>query len=87
MLLPLLFGATTDCLRVAGDDQPSPATPRNSELVFPPPPQPLVDSHGGQRLHVESILNSRDVKGQRTSYLVRWRGYPHRTTRGCLAPS
>ena len=65
-----------DRVRVAGDDQPPPATPRDSELIFPPPPQPLVDSHGGQRFHVERILNHRDVKGQRTSYLARWRGYP-----------
>ena len=66
----------TDCVSVAGDDPLPPATPRDSELIFPPPPQPLVDSHGGQRFHMERILNHRDVKGQRTSYLVRWRGYP-----------
>ena len=35
-----------------------------------------MDSHGGQRFHVERILSHRGVKGQRTSYLVRWRGYP-----------
>ena len=66
----------TDRVSVAGDDQPPPATPRDSELIFPPPPQPLPDLHGGQRFHVERILNLRDVKGQRTSYLVRWCGYP-----------
>ena len=47
-----------------------------SEQIFPPPPPPLVDSHGGQRFLVERIHNHRDVKGHRTSYLVRWRGYP-----------
>ena len=35
-----------------------------------------MDSHGGQRFHVERIHNHSDVKGHRTSYLVRWRGYP-----------
>uniref|UniRef100_A0AAV1T4V9 Chromo domain-containing protein n=1 Tax=Peronospora matthiolae TaxID=2874970 RepID=A0AAV1T4V9_9STRA len=44
--------------------------------VFPPPPHALVDSRGGQRFLVERILNHYDVKGVRTSYLVRWRGYP-----------
>ena len=33
-----------------------------------------MDSHGGQRFLVERIRNH--VKGRRTSYLVRWRGYP-----------
>uniref|UniRef100_M4B4I0 Chromo domain-containing protein n=1 Tax=Hyaloperonospora arabidopsidis (strain Emoy2) TaxID=559515 RepID=M4B4I0_HYAAE len=66
----------TDSVRAVGDDQPPPATPRDSELIFPPLPQPLVDSHGGQRFYVERFLNHRDVKGQRTSYLVRWCGYP-----------
>ena len=69
-------GDHTDRVRVAVDDQPPPATPRDLELIFPPPPQQLVDSHGGQRFHVERILNRRDVKRQRTSYLVRWCGYP-----------
>uniref|UniRef100_A0AAV1V220 Chromo domain-containing protein n=1 Tax=Peronospora matthiolae TaxID=2874970 RepID=A0AAV1V220_9STRA len=46
------------------------------DQVFPPPPHPLVDSSGGQRFLVERILSQRDVKGVRTSYLVRWRGYP-----------
>ena len=46
------------------------------EEVFPPPPHPLVDSHGGQRFLVERILNHRDDSGSRTSYLVQWRGYP-----------
>uniref|UniRef100_A0AAV1UKA1 Chromo domain-containing protein n=1 Tax=Peronospora matthiolae TaxID=2874970 RepID=A0AAV1UKA1_9STRA len=46
------------------------------DQVFPPPPHPLVDSSGGQRFLVERILNNRDVNGVRTSYLVRWRGYP-----------
>ena len=55
---------------------PIPGPTSESDQVFPPPPQPLVDSHGGQRFHVERILNHRDVKGQRTSYLVRWREYP-----------
>jgi hypothetical protein len=35
-----------------------------------------VDSHGARRFHVGRILKHRDKKGQRTSYLVRWRGYP-----------
>ena len=35
-----------------------------------------MDSHGGKRFLVERLLNHRDVKGRRTSYLVRWRGYP-----------
>ena len=46
------------------------------ELIFPPPSQPLVASHSAQRSLVERIRNHRDVKGRRTSYLVRWRGYP-----------
>uniref|UniRef100_A0AAV1TW74 Chromo domain-containing protein n=1 Tax=Peronospora matthiolae TaxID=2874970 RepID=A0AAV1TW74_9STRA len=46
------------------------------DQVFPPPPHPLVDSGGGQRFLVERILNHRDLNGVRTSYLVRWRGYP-----------
>ena len=46
------------------------------DQVFPPPPHHLVDSHGGQRFLVERILNHRDVNGERTSYLVRWQGYP-----------
>lgn len=57
------------------DQSPLAVTTSESDLVFPPPPQPLVDSHGGQRSHVESILSNLDSKGQRTSYLVRWRGY------------
>ena len=37
----------TDCVRVAGD-QPPPATPTNDlESIFMPPPQPVVDLHGG----------------------------------------
>uniref|UniRef100_A0AAV1TQU6 Chromo domain-containing protein n=1 Tax=Peronospora matthiolae TaxID=2874970 RepID=A0AAV1TQU6_9STRA len=44
--------------------------------VFPPPPHPLVDSSGGQLFLVERILSHRDVNGVRSSYLVRWRGYP-----------
>uniref|UniRef100_A0AAV1TXS6 Uncharacterized protein n=1 Tax=Peronospora matthiolae TaxID=2874970 RepID=A0AAV1TXS6_9STRA len=47
-----------------------------SDQVFSPPPHPLVGSVGGQRFLVERILNHRDVNGVRTSYLVRWRGYP-----------
>ena len=59
------------------DEQPPPSTPtRYLELIFPALPQPLVESHGGQRSQVERILNSRGVKGQQTSYLVRWRDYP-----------
>uniref|UniRef100_A0AAV1UNI9 Chromo domain-containing protein n=1 Tax=Peronospora matthiolae TaxID=2874970 RepID=A0AAV1UNI9_9STRA len=46
------------------------------ESVFPPPPPPLEDSRGVQRYLVEQLLNHRDVNGRRTSYLVRWRGYP-----------
>ena len=53
--------------------QPSPT--EESDRVFPPPPHPLVDSHGGKRFHVERLLHHREVKGRRTSYLVRWRGY------------
>uniref|UniRef100_A0AAV1UX66 Chromo domain-containing protein n=1 Tax=Peronospora matthiolae TaxID=2874970 RepID=A0AAV1UX66_9STRA len=37
---------------------------------------PLEDSRGGQSYLVEQLLNHRDVNGRRTSYLVRWRGYP-----------
>uniref|UniRef100_A0AAV1UQU3 Chromo domain-containing protein n=1 Tax=Peronospora matthiolae TaxID=2874970 RepID=A0AAV1UQU3_9STRA len=46
------------------------------DQVFPPPPHPLVDSGGGQRFLVERILNHCDLNGIRTTYLVRWRGYP-----------
>uniref|UniRef100_A0AAV1UF23 Chromo domain-containing protein n=1 Tax=Peronospora matthiolae TaxID=2874970 RepID=A0AAV1UF23_9STRA len=46
------------------------------DQVFPPPPHPLVDSDCGQRFLVKRILNHRDVDGVRTSYHVRWRGYP-----------
>uniref|UniRef100_A0AAV1UJE0 Chromo domain-containing protein n=1 Tax=Peronospora matthiolae TaxID=2874970 RepID=A0AAV1UJE0_9STRA len=46
------------------------------DQVVPPPPHPLVDSAGDQRFLVRRILNHRDVNGVRTSYLVRWRGYP-----------
>uniref|UniRef100_A0AAV1TX18 Chromo domain-containing protein n=1 Tax=Peronospora matthiolae TaxID=2874970 RepID=A0AAV1TX18_9STRA len=46
------------------------------DQVFPPPPHPFVDSSGGQRFLVARILNHRNVNGVRTSYLVRWRGYP-----------
>ena len=46
------------------------------EDAFPLPPHPLVDTCGGQRVLMERPLNYRDVKGRRTSYLVRWRGYP-----------
>uniref|UniRef100_A0AAV1UII4 Integrase catalytic domain-containing protein n=1 Tax=Peronospora matthiolae TaxID=2874970 RepID=A0AAV1UII4_9STRA len=46
------------------------------DSVFPPPPPPLEDSRGVQRYLVEQLLNHRDVNGRRTSYLVRWRGYP-----------
>ena len=56
--------------------RPTQGLTNESDLIFPPPPQPLVDSHGGQRFHVERILSHRDVKGQRANYLVRWRGYP-----------
>uniref|UniRef100_A0AAV1TGR8 Chromo domain-containing protein n=1 Tax=Peronospora matthiolae TaxID=2874970 RepID=A0AAV1TGR8_9STRA len=35
-----------------------------------------MDSGGGQSFLEECILNHRDVNGVRTSYLVRWRGYP-----------
>ena len=47
-----------------------------SDRVFSPPPHPLVDSHGGKRFLVERLLTHREVKGRRTSYLVRWRDYP-----------
>ena len=57
------------------------------DQVFPPPPHPLVDSHGGHRFLVERIFNHRDVDGERTSYLVRWRGTRRRGTAGSLAPS
>uniref|UniRef100_A0AAV1U737 Chromo domain-containing protein n=1 Tax=Peronospora matthiolae TaxID=2874970 RepID=A0AAV1U737_9STRA len=46
------------------------------ESVFPPPPPPLEGSRGGQSYLIERLLNNRDVNGRRTSYLVRWRGYP-----------
>uniref|UniRef100_A0AAV1T2R8 Chromo domain-containing protein n=1 Tax=Peronospora matthiolae TaxID=2874970 RepID=A0AAV1T2R8_9STRA len=46
------------------------------DQVFPPPPHLLVDSSGGQHFLVERILYHRDVNGVRTSYIVRWRGYP-----------
>uniref|UniRef100_A0AAV1V2W6 Chromo domain-containing protein n=1 Tax=Peronospora matthiolae TaxID=2874970 RepID=A0AAV1V2W6_9STRA len=46
------------------------------DQVFLPPPHPLVDSGGDQRFLLERILNQRNVNGVRTSYLVRWRGYP-----------
>ena len=41
-----------------------------SEGVSPPPTHSLV-AHGGQCFLVERMLNHRDVKGRRTSYLVR----------------
>ena len=44
--------------------------------MFPPPPHPLIDARGGQRFLMERLLNHRDEKGRRASYLVRWRGYP-----------
>uniref|UniRef100_A0AAV1UQW4 Chromo domain-containing protein n=1 Tax=Peronospora matthiolae TaxID=2874970 RepID=A0AAV1UQW4_9STRA len=44
--------------------------------MFSPPPHPLVDSRGGQRFLWERVLNHCNVNGIRTSYLVRWRGYP-----------
>uniref|UniRef100_A0AAV1VLI0 Chromo domain-containing protein n=1 Tax=Peronospora matthiolae TaxID=2874970 RepID=A0AAV1VLI0_9STRA len=44
--------------------------------VFPSPPPPLEDSRGGQHYLMERLLNHRDVNGRRTSYLIRWRGYP-----------
>ena len=43
---------------------------------FPPPPHPLIDSHGIQRFLVVCILNQRDELGSRTSYLVQWRSDP-----------
>ncbi|CAI5738235.1 unnamed protein product [Peronospora farinosa] len=49
---------------------------KESDRVFPPPPHPLVDFHGGKHFLVERLLYYREVKGRRTSYLVRWRGYP-----------
>ena len=72
----LVWHDHTDRVSVAGDDQPPRATLRDTELIFPPPPQPLMDSHSCQRFQVKRIVSHRDVKGQRTSYLVRWRGYP-----------
>ena len=60
--------------RAGSQHQIEPANP--SENVFPPPPHPLIDARGGQRFLVERLLNHRDVKGRRKSYLVRWRGYP-----------
>ncbi|CAI5708097.1 unnamed protein product [Peronospora effusa] len=54
--------------------QPRPI--EESDRAFPPPPHPLVDSHGGKCFLVERLLKHREVKGRRTSYLVRWRGYP-----------
>ena len=43
--------------------------------MFPPPPNTLIDTQGGQRFLVEQLLNQRDVKGRQTTYLVLWRGY------------
>ena len=47
-----------------------------SDRIFPPLPHPLVDSQGGKRFLVERLLTHRELKGRRTSYRVRWRGYP-----------
>ena len=50
----------------------SPAGPAaEPDLVFPPPPKPLVDFHGGRRFHVGHILIHRVKNGKRTRYLVR----------------
>ena len=35
-----------------------------------------MDFHGEKHFLVEHLLAHREVKGHRTSYLVRWRGYP-----------
>ena len=60
--------------RAGSKYQIEPANP--SENVFPPSSYPLIDARGGQRFLVERLLNHRDEKGRRTSYLVRWSGYP-----------
>ena len=60
--------------RAGSQYQIEPANP--SEIVFPPTPHPLIDACGGRRFLVERLLNHRDEKGHRTSYLVQWRGYP-----------
>uniref|UniRef100_A0AAV1V9B2 Chromo domain-containing protein n=1 Tax=Peronospora matthiolae TaxID=2874970 RepID=A0AAV1V9B2_9STRA len=52
------------------------ACPAHFGERFPPLPPPLEDSRGGQRYLIMRLLNHRDVNGRRTSYLVRWRGYP-----------
>ena len=59
------------------DDQSTIPLPTDvSKMIFLPITHPLLDSHRGQRFHVERILNHHDVSGQRTKYLVHWRGYP-----------
>jgi hypothetical protein len=50
---------------------------QEEQSVFPPPPPPLRDSTGAVRWVVERLLNHHDQRdGNRTKYLVRWRGYP-----------
>ena len=55
-------------------EQPSPT--EELDRGFPPPPHPLVNSHGGQHFVVKRLPTHREMKGRRTSSLVRWRGYP-----------
>ena len=59
-----------------GDLRYSAIPQAESDLRFPPPPDPLVESHGGRRFHVGPILRHLVNNGERKSYLVRWRGYP-----------
>ena len=61
----------TYALRTRADTQSQTDSVNPSVDVYPPPPQPLVDACGGQRFPVERLLNPCDVKGRRTSYLVR----------------
>ena len=53
--------------------------PYNSKgfvVDIPAPTTAIGEFARWSTLSMERILNHRDVKGQRTSYLVLWRGYP-----------
>ena len=66
----------------------SPAGPEAElDLVFPPPPEPLVDSHGGQRFHAGRILSHRDRTGSGQVTLAAGAGTHYRLTYGNLDPS
>ena len=49
---------------------------RLSVLVFPRSLKALMDSHEVRLVYVERIWRQHVKNGERTSYLVRWRGYP-----------